>query len=276
MLYIVATPIGNLADLSLRAQEILRSVTVIAAEDTRHSRHLLQHYGINTPLISLHSHNEKASTQALLSRLQAGESMALVSDAGTPLISDPGFDLVRAARQQGINVSPIPGPCAAITALSAAGLPCDRFIFEGFLPATTLARSRRMQELQAETRTLIYYEAPHRILAMLSDAIKVFGETRYAVIAREVTKQFETFYIGTLIELYTQISTDPHATKGEIVVLLAGQEGQSTENIMEGQRVLKLMLKDLPLKQAVKLTAEITGLAKNKLYQWAISDFAKP
>lgn len=270
MLYIVATPIGNLSDLSPRAQEVLRSVTLIAAEDTRHSKRLLQHFGIVTPLLALHSHNEKSRTAGLITRLQKGEDIALVSDAGTPLVSDPGFDLVREARRLGIRVTPIPGPCAAITALSAAGLPCDRFIFEGFLPATANARQKHLQSLLTETRTLVFYEAPHRILAMLRDAGDIFGKARQAVIGRELTKQFESFYAGTLAEVQDQLNADPHATLGEMVVIIAGNTNPLS-NEAEGQRILGILLAELPVKQAVKLTGQVTGMAKNTLYDWALA-----
>lgn len=270
MLYIVATPIGNLSDLSPRAQEVLRSVTLIAAEDTRHSKRLLQHFGIVTPLLALHSHNEKSRTAGLIARLQKGEDIALVSDAGTPLVSDPGFDLVREARRLGIGVSPIPGPCAAITALSAAGLPCDRFVFEGFLPATANARQKHLQSLLTETRTLVFYEAPHRILAMLRDAGDIFGKERQAVIGRELTKQFESFYAGTLAEVQDQLNADPHAILGEMVVIVAGNINPLS-NEAEGRRILGILLAELPLKQAVKLAGQVTGIAKNTLYDWALA-----
>ena len=221
-LYVVATPIGNLADLTPRAREVLASVALIAAEDTRHTRQLLQSCGIGTALTSLHEHNEAHKSAELVARLARGESIALVSDAGTPLVSDPGFDLVAAARREGIAVVAIPGACAAIAALSIAGLPTDRFAFEGFLPAKTAARSERLERLAREERTLIFYEAPHRLAEVLRDMARIFGAERRASISRELTKRFETTYSGTLAELNEAAERDSDMTRGELVIVVSG------------------------------------------------------
>lgn len=277
-LYIVATPIGNLQDISARAIETLSRVACIAAEDTRHSLLLLQHLAIHTPLCAFHEHNEREQTEQLIQRLQNGESIALISDAGTPLLSDPGFFLVRAARKAGVKVIPIPGPCAAITALSAAGLPTDRFVFEGFLPAKSKQRLARLEALCKETRTLIFYEAPHRILDLLEDLLKVFGEERLAVIARELTKRFETIHSARLIELKHILLSHPNETRGEMVVLVQGQTEQEEENKPQSiatDHLLTVLLETLSLKQAVELAAKITGERKNALYQQALRMQAK-
>jgi 16S rRNA (cytidine1402-2'-O)-methyltransferase len=270
-LYIVATPIGNLQDMSQRAIEILQTVNSIAAEDTRHSAYLLQHFSIKTALLSCHEHNETKRTAQLLSRLQQGESIALISDAGTPLISDPGYILVREARNLGIRVVPIPGPCAAIAALSAAGLPTDRFVFEGFLPAKTKLRRERLMALCGEPRTIIFYEAPHRILDFLQELQKVLGGERQMAIARELTKLFETIHAGTISEMITWITADANQQRGEIIVLVAGVEAVSPiENTISAEHVFAVLLKALPLKQAAELVAKITGERKNALYQRAL------
>ncbi|MHB1948624.1 MAG: 16S rRNA (cytidine(1402)-2'-O)-methyltransferase, partial [Gammaproteobacteria bacterium] len=267
-LYIVATPIGNLQDMSLRAIETLKNVDLIAAEDTRHSAALLQHFSISTPLLALHEHNERERANTLLERLQQGESIALISDAGTPLISDPGYFLVKEARGLGVNVIPIPGPCAAIVALSAAGLPTDRFIFEGFLPAKTKGRVDRLTALKHEPRTMIFYEAPHRIVELLEDMQTVFGNDRTVVIARELTKKFETMRSGALFELVEWVKNDPNQQKGELVVLAEGSS-ESPANI-PSQELLTLLLEHLPLKQAVEIAAKISGDRKNDLYDLAV------
>jgi len=268
--YVVATPIGNLSDLTYRAVEILSSVAAIAAEDTRHSHRLLQHYQITTPLFSLHDHNETQKTAKILARLQTGEDLALISDAGTPLISDPGFHLVKFLREHDIQVIPIPGPCAAIAALSVAGLPSDKFYFVGFLPAKTLARQQVLQKVIEETATLIFYEAPHRFLESLIDLIKVFGPERPAVLARELTKTFETLKSGTLRELYDFVLADPYQQKGEIVLLVQGFE-LNAELDAQAREVMKILATELPVKQAAKLAAQITGVKKNQLYEWWLS-----
>ncbi|UVE19675.1 16S rRNA (cytidine(1402)-2'-O)-methyltransferase [Pseudomonas sp. LS44] len=271
-LYVVATPIGNLDDMSARALKVLKEVALIAAEDTRHSMRLLQHFGISTPLAACHEHNERDEGGRFLSRLQAGESVALISDAGTPLISDPGYHLVRQARAAGVTVVPVPGPCAVIAALSAAGLPSDRFIFEGFLPAKQAARCARLEKVKEEPRTLIFYEAPHRILECLEDLESVFGGERQAVLARELTKTFETLKGLPLGELRAWVAADSNQQRGECVVLVAGWQAPDSDAAVsvEALRVLDLLLKELPLKRAAALAAEITGVRKNLLYQAAL------
>lgn len=270
-LYVVATPIGNLDDISARAQRTLREVALIAAEDTRHSIRLLQHFGIETPLAACHEHNEREQGGRFITRLLAGDDVALVSDAGTPLISDPGYHLVRQARAAGIRVVPVPGACALIAGLSAAGLPSDRFVFEGFLPARTAGRKARLEALREEPRTLIFYEAPHRILECIQDMVEVFGEARQAVLARELTKTFETLKGLPLGELRDWVAADANQQRGECVLLLAGWEAPEEEGIdAESLRVLDLLLAELPVKRAAALAAEITGVRKNLLYQAAL------
>lgn len=269
-LYIVATPIGHLEDLSPRAQQVLKTVKLIAAEDTRHSRVLLNHYGINTPCISFHDFNEKERIHELLDQLEQGADIALISDAGTPLISDPGFKLVLAARTQEFKVVPIPGPCALITALSASGLPSDRFIFEGFLSAKRTHRLKQLTALLHETRTVIFYEAPHRILATLEDCIAVFGKDRQAVIARELSKTFETILSGTLNGLHDCLTRDVNQQKGEFVLLLHGAKETDEENTSSALEVLKILLSELPVSQAARIAAKITGEKKSRLYEKAL------
>jgi len=271
-LYVVATPIGNLDDISARALDILRDVALIAAEDTRHSARLMQHFGISTPLAACHEYNEREHGGRFLARLQAGEDVALISDAGTPLISDPGFHLVRQVRAAGIAVVPVPGACALIAGLSAAGLPSDRFIFEGFLPAKGAARRARLEQVKEESRTLIFYEAPHRILECVEDMRAVFGDERQAVLARELTKTFETIRGLPLVELHEWIAADSNQQRGECVVLVSGWQAPEGEDAVsaEALRVLDLLLGELPLKRAAALAAEITGVRKNLLYQVAL------
>lgn len=271
-LYVVATPIGNLDDISARALRILREVALIAAEDTRHSVRLLQHFGIQTPLAACHEHNERDQGGRFLARLQAGEDVALISDAGTPLISDPGYHLVRQARAAGIAVVPVPGACALIAALSAAGLPSDRFIFEGFLPAKAAGRRARLEQVREEPRTLIFYEAPHRILECLQDMREVFGDDRPALLARELTKTFETLQGLPLAELCEWVAADSNQQRGECVVLVAGWQAPEGEEAVsaEALRVLDLLLSEMPLRRAAALAAEITGVRKNVLYQVAL------
>lgn len=271
-LYVVATPIGNLDDMSARALKVLADVSLIAAEDTRHSVRLLQHFGIDTPLAACHEHNERDEGGRFITRLLAGDDVALVSDAGTPLISDPGYHLVRQARAAGVPVVPVPGACALIAALSAAGLPSDRFIFEGFLPAKTAGRKARLAQVREEPRTLIFYEAPHRILECLEDMEAVFGGDRPALLAREISKTFETLKGLPLAELRAFVQGDSNQQRGECVVLVAGwtaPEGEQAVSV-EAQRVLDLLLAELPLKRAAALAAEITGVRKNLLYQLAL------
>jgi 16S rRNA (cytidine1402-2'-O)-methyltransferase len=270
-LYVVATPIGNLRDMSSRAIEILKSVNCIAAEDTRHSAPLLQHFAISTPVISLHEHNERERSAKLLEQLQRGESIALISDAGTPLISDPGYFLVNEVRRLGMKVVPIPGACAVIAALSVSGLPTDRFSFEGFLPAKSKHRLDKLQALQQEERTMVFYEAPHRILECLQDMQKIFGAERQAVIARELTKLYETIYGATLAELIEWVSNDANQQRGEIVLMIEGvQTKVEREEAISVDVLLKILLDELPLKQAVELAAKISGKRKNELYQQAL------
>lgn len=269
-LYVVATPIGNLGDFSARAVEVLGAVARIAAEDTRHSAPLLQRYGIATPMVSLHEHNERARVEKLIAELQAGAALALISDAGTPLISDPGFHLVRAAQRAGIRVIPVPGACALIAALSAAGLPTDRFVFEGFLPAKAAARHARLTALGTETRTLAFYEASHRIVATLADMAAVFGAQRPAVLARELTKTFETIRAAGLAELLAFVHADVNQQKGEFVVLVQGAEAPAHDET-DAERVLNILLAELPVKQAAALTERITGVKKNELYKMALA-----
>ncbi|MDH1340047.1 16S rRNA (cytidine(1402)-2'-O)-methyltransferase [Ectopseudomonas oleovorans] len=271
-LYVVATPIGNLDDISARALRILREVALIAAEDTRHSARLLQHFGIQTPLAACHEHNERDQGGRFLARLRAGEDVALISDAGTPLISDPGYHLVRQARAAGFAVVPVPGACALIAALSAAGLPSDRFIFEGFLPAKAAGRRARLEQVREEPRTLIFYEAPHRILECLQDMREVFGDDRPALLARELTKTFETLQGLPLAELCEWVAADSNQQRGECVVLVAGWQAPEGEEAVsaEALRVLDLLLSEMPLRRAAALAAEITGVRKNVLYQVAL------
>jgi 16S rRNA (cytidine1402-2'-O)-methyltransferase len=271
-LYVVATPIGNLEDISARALRVLKEVSLIAAEDTRHSSRLLAHFGIQTPLAACHEHNEREEGGRFLGRLQAGESIALISDAGTPLISDPGYHLVRQARAAGVAVVPVPGACALIAALSAAGLPSDRFIFEGFLPAKAAARRARLETLKEEPRTLIFYEAPHRILESLRDFEDVFGGGRIAVLGRELTKAFETLKGLPLGQLRAWVEADSNQQRGECVVLVEGWHAPQDESAVsaESLRVLDLLLAEMPLKRAAAIAAEITGVRKNLLYQAAL------
>lgn len=265
-LYVVATPIGNLADLSPRAQEVLRSVAAICAEDTRHTGQLLSHFGISRPLVALHDHNEEAMAERVVARLLGGESMAVVSDAGTPLVSDPGFRLVRAARAAGVKVSPVPGACAAIAALSVAGLPSDRFVFEGFLPAKAAARRERLQRLAGETGTLVFYESSHRIAESLADMAAAFGDERPAVVARELTKLFETVLDGTLAQLRAAVDADDNQRKGEFVVMVQGAADDEAAKIAEGRRLHARLKEYLPPSTAAKLAAELSGAPRKLLY----------
>lgn len=267
-LRVVATPIGNLDDLSPRARETLRAVSLIAAEDTRHSAPLLAQAGAQARVLALHEHNEHEQAARIVEHLRGGGDVALISDAGTPLVSDPGYRLVRAARAAGCEVSPVPGPCAAIAALSAAGLPSDRFVFEGFLPARAAARRERLQRLAAETRTLIFYESSHRILETLADMSIAFGAAREAVIARELTKLFETILAAPLGELARRVEADPNQQRGEFVVLVGGAEGADADaGLAEGRRVFALLREELPPARAAKLAAAITGAPRKLLYE---------
>lgn len=271
ILYIVATPIGNLLDITYRAVEVLRTVSVIAAEDTRHSRRLLDHYGMATPLLALHDHNESDAASAVLRRLHQGETVALISDAGTPLINDPGFRLVRAAREAGIRVVPVPGPCALIAALSVAGLPTDRFTFEGFPPRTTAARRAFFQQRLEVTGTLVFYESSHRIIVTVQDLQSVFPAARRLVIARELTKIHETILYTTVAEALEPFNTDPYMHKGEFVVVVQGaDEPRETSLTAEQQRALALLLAHCSVKTAVAVAAELTGAPRNVLYAEAL------
>lgn len=265
-LFVVATPIGNLGDIGPRALDTLRGVAAICAEDTRRSGQLLAHFGIATPLLALHEHNEDAIAQRIVARLQAGESLALVSDAGTPLVSDPGFRLVRAARAAGIRVSPVPGASALIAALSAAGLPSDRFVFEGFLPAKASARRERLAQLAGEPRTLIFYESSHRIEDALDDAVAAFGADRPAVLARELTKLFETVLDGSLADLRARVGADADQRKGEFVLLVQGAGEDADARIAEGRRLYAKLSEHLPPSTAAKLAADLSGAPRKALY----------
>ncbi len=272
-LYIVATPLGNLGDITQRALAVLAGVDCIAAEDTRHSGKLLRHFAINARCIALHEHNERQAAQTLMQWLREGKSLALISDAGTPLISDPGFYLVREVRNAGFKVVPIPGPSALIAALSVAGLPSDRFVFEGFLPAKPPARRHALEGLRHETRTLIFYESPHRILSTLEDMAEIFGALRQAVVVRELTKTFETVRSASLGELLEWMQADEHQRKGEFVVLVHGAEprARGEESAVDPGQVLRILLEELPVKQAAALAAKICGLKKNEMYERALA-----
>lgn len=265
-LFVVATPIGNLADLAPRALETLRTVDAVCAEDTRRTRQLLGHFGVEKPLLALHEHNEAQVADTLVARLRAGESLALVSDAGTPLVSDPGFRLVRAARAAGVRVSPLPGPCAFVAAMSVAGLPSDRFVFEGFLPAKAAARRERLAHLASESRTLVFYESSHRIEEALADLVSAFGGDRAAVIARELTKLFETVLDGTLADLHARVIGDADQRKGEFVLLVQGAGDEGDARIVEGRRLYAKLNEHLPPSTAAKLAAELSGAPRKALY----------
>ncbi|MCP4409208.1 MAG: 16S rRNA (cytidine(1402)-2'-O)-methyltransferase [Gammaproteobacteria bacterium] len=272
ILFVVATPMGNLQDMSHRAVAVLKRVDLIAAEDTRHSAKLLNHYSIATSRISLHEHNEQSQTQRLLKHIKEGKSVALICDAGTPLISDPGYRLVKAARLAGIKVSPIPGACAAIAALSVSGLPTDRFVFEGFLPAKGAARRARLAALAEETRTLMFYESSHRITQSLQDMTACLGSERQAVVAREMTKTFETVKNAPLEMLCRWLNADLHQQRGEFVVLVEGAASPPDESSeINIKKILSVLLKELPLNSAVRLVVEITGEKKNRIYKLALS-----
>lgn len=269
VLYVVATPIGNLGDISSRAVDVLSTVDAVLAEDTRHSTRLLNHLNIKTRILALHDHNERAVVTRMVARLEAGETMALISDAGTPLISDPGYLLVRASRERGIKVAPVPGASALLAALSVCGLPTAKFSFEGFLPAASGARRSTLERLQYEDRTLIFFEAPHRIVDCVRDAADIFGADREAVVARELTKSFETILSGRLDELLATIVDDENQRKGEFVLLVSGASDQDA-SWANSRQTLELLLAELPVKRAVALAAKITGEKKNRLYRAAL------
>ena len=276
ILYIVATPIGNLGDITQRALETFETVDLIAAEDTRHSGLLLSHYGIKKPFFALHDHNEQQKAAVLVEKLQQGINIALISDAGTPLISDPGFHLVRHCRQAGIQVVPIPGACAAITALCASGIASDRFCFEGFLPAKSKSRFDKLEALAEEPRTLIFYESTHRILETLADMQTIFGEERYIVMARELTKTWETIHGDSLGVLISWLKEDGNRIKGEIVLVVEGKpETESAEFSSQAVKLLALLCKELPLKKAAVIVAETFGYKKNALYQYGLENLGE-
>ena len=275
ILYIVATPIGNLQDITARALDIFNQVDLIAAEDTRHSGLLLSHYGIKKPFFALHDHNEQQKADLLVEKLRQGNHIALISDAGTPLISDPGFHVVRKCRQAGIRVVPLPGACAAITALCASGVASDRFCFEGFLPAKSKARRDKLTELADEARTLIFYESTHRIVDSLTDVETVLGADRYVVLAREITKTWETIIGDEVGQLRTWLAEDPNRTKGEMVLIIEGKSAESSAEFSpQAIKALQLIAQELPLKKAAAIVAELYGYKKNALYQFGLDNFA--
>lgn len=274
-LFLVPTPIGNLADISERAIRVLTEVNWIAAEDTRHSKPLLQHIGSKARMFALHEHNEQDKLEHIIGLLKSGESIALISDAGTPLISDPGFVIVRACRQQRLPVVPLPGPCAITTALSGAGLPTDRFTFEGFLAAKSQQRIKQLEALLQEPRTLVFYESPHRILHSLQALDEVFGEQREVVLARELSKQFETFLSGSAAELRQRLMDDPNQQRGEMVLMVAGYSASAQPQDCPqppAQKALALLCQELPLKKAAALVAQLYDERKNALYQWGLKN----
>lgn len=272
-LYIVATPIGNLEDITQRALNTFEQVDLIAAEDTRHSGLLLSHYGIKKPFFALHDHNEQQRAIVLVEKLVQGFNIALISDAGTPLISDPGFHLVRACHQAGIKVVPVVGACAAIAALCSSGIASDRFCFEGFLPAKTKSRCDKLTELSEEKRTLIFYESTHRILDTLADMQQIFGQERYVVMARELTKTWETIYGAKLIELLVWLQQDPNRIKGEIVLVVEGNKNHIPDEIpAPALKLLTRLVEELPLKKAASIAAEIFNCKKNDLYQYGLEN----
>ncbi len=274
ILYIVPTPIGNLGDMVPRAVEILQTVDVIAAEDTRHSARLMHHFDIATPMVAYHDHSEQGASEKLLDKLVNGEQVALISDAGTPLIADPGYRLVRAARERGIRVVPVPGACAIVAALSASGLPTDRFAFEGFLPARASARRKLLGGLIQEERTLVFYESPHRIQESMEDICTVFGVDREAVMARELTKSFETFLCGSVGDIRKEVAENENQRRGEIVLMLKGYAKPEIEDpVGEEARRVALILREegLTVKQTAAISARVTGASRNALYQWLLS-----
>jgi 16S rRNA (cytidine1402-2'-O)-methyltransferase len=269
-LYVVSTPIGNLDDITLRALMVLRNVDLIAAEDTRHTRQLLQYFSIHKPLLAVHDHNEMQQKDKIIEQIKEGKAIALVSDAGTPLISDPGFTVVRALQEQHLPVITIPGPSALTAALSIAGLPCAQFIFEGFLPAKAGARVARLQQLKRETRTQVFYASVHRVQEDVNAIAAVYGEMRAMMLLRELTKRHETSVFGTVAKVQHYLATDEHALKGEFVLVVAGDSAVHEEVTVETERLLKILLPVLPLKQAVTIVSEILGVAKNSVYEMAL------
>ncbi|TEW51306.1 16S rRNA (cytidine(1402)-2'-O)-methyltransferase [Psychromonas algicola] len=271
-LYIVATPLGNISDITYRAIEILKGVDLIAAEDTRHSGKLLSYYQISKPTFPLHDHNERQRGSVLIEKIKAGQSVALISDAGTPLISDPGYHLVNECREAGVDVVPVPGACAAITALSAAGLPSDRFSFEGFLPVKEKAKTEKLTALAEETQTMIFYESPRRIQDTVKHIINIMGAERQLVIARELTKMFESYYVLPADEMLDWLNQDTNHCRGEFVLMIAGASKAQGALSVEAINTLTLLKKELPLKKAAAITAEIHNLKKNDLYKWGLEN----
>ncbi|MEJ6079062.1 16S rRNA (cytidine(1402)-2'-O)-methyltransferase [Vibrio sp. 1-Bac 57] len=271
-LYIVATPLGNIGDITYRAIEILKNVDLIAAEDTRHSGKLLSYYQISKPTFPLHDHNERQRGSVLIEKIKAGQSVALISDAGTPLISDPGYHLVNECREAGVDVVPVPGACAAITALSAAGLPSDRFSFEGFLPVKEKAKTEKLTALAEETQTMIFYESPRRIQDTVKHIINIMGADRKLVIARELTKMFESYYVLPADEMLDWLGQDTNHCRGEFVLMVAGASKDKDALSVEAIKTLTLLKKELPLKKAAAITAEIHHLKKNDLYKWGLEN----
>ena len=272
-LVLVATPIGNLGDLSPRAREVLRDADLLLAEDTRHTAQLLRACGVQRTqggIESLHEHNERERVPGVIERLRAGATVALASDAGTPLMSDPGAALVSAAAAAGIEVVAVPGPCAAVAALTVAALPAARFAFEGFLPARPSARKDALRSLAAEARTLVFYEAPHRLREALDDLAEIFGADRPAAVARELTKRFETVYRGTLGTLARQAASDADMSRGEIVLVVQGAASETSVDDAEAERVLNILLEAVPVSQAARIAAQITGRARKELYERAL------
>ena len=269
-LYVVATPIGNLRDLTLRALDVLRTVDLVAAEDTRLTRHLLSHFTVDTPTTALHEHNEERAAERIIDMLRQGKSVALVSDAGTPAISDPGARLVRKVREAGLRVIPIPGPSALIAALSVSGVSDEHFLFYGFLPARGAARLRELERVRQVPWALVFYEAPHRVRETMADFEQAFGAERHVIIARELTKMFETIHACRLGDACAWFDADPNQLKGEFVLIVEGATANGDADAEDAERVLKLLLAQLPLKQAVQLAADITGAKKNVLYQRAL------
>ncbi len=265
-LYVVATPIGNLGDMSARAVDVLQSVSLIAAEDTRHSQRLLQHFGIDTPAMAYHEHSDTKAVEKICARLAEGLSVALISDAGTPLISDPGYRLVREVQDRGHRVYPLPGPCAAIAALSVSGLPTDRFWFEGFLPAKQAGRAKRLETLASLPSTLVFYEAPHRLLDSLEAMVAAFGAGRETVLAREITKTFETIRRAPLADLREFVAADNNQQKGEVVLVVAGCEKSSGDMDADTAALLERLAEELPARRAAAVVADLTGLRKKRLY----------
>jgi 16S rRNA (cytidine1402-2'-O)-methyltransferase len=274
-LYIVATPIGNLDDITYRAVQVLMEVDAIAAEDTRHSKKLMQHLGVATPLVALHEHNENALSEKIIKRLERGESLALISDAGTPLISDPGFPLVNQAHKAGLKIIPVPGASSVLAALSVSGLPTDRFVFEGFLPSKKTARQNRLRELEKETRTLILFETPHRITVALADLAEVLGEDREIFMARELTKTHEEVKRSSVGQVLEAASSGALQERGEFVLVLAGNGNKQSAIDDQALKIFDLLLEELPLKTSASLASKITGLKRKDFYNEGLKKSGK-